>query len=285
MKNWIAFNINMQISLKNIPIHPALKGHIGKLWIFESSGRIPNMDMKLVVPNGMVKLIIPFRNEFIAQRGNYSKLSAINQMTLVGVNDTPFIVDTEQDAASGTIGVEFSPHSAYRFFRLKQSELRNQIFHTYEILDKAGKEIEERMADTAILEQKITILQDYLLRLFLKTETDGIFEYCIHAIRNTLGRISIKELERKTGYSARWLNRKFDEKIGISPKNLCAISRFQFVFQTLVNSPNQLLLDKSYYNVYYDQSHFIKEFKRFTGMAPSKFEHRDNNFGKISYLK
>jgi hypothetical protein len=45
----------MQISLKHIPIHPALKGHIGKLWVFESSGRIPGMDMKLVVPNGNKK--------------------------------------------------------------------------------------------------------------------------------------------------------------------------------------------------------------------------------------
>jgi AraC-like DNA-binding protein len=275
----------MQISLKHIPIHPALKGHIGKLWVFESSGRIPDMDMKLVVPNGMMKLVIPFRNGFIGQRGTYLKPSAINQMTLVGVNDTPFIVDTQQDVASGTIGVEFKPHGAYRFFNVKQSELRNQIFHTPEVIGSAGKEIEERMAGTEILEQKIKILQDYLLRLFLKTETDNIFEYCINMITHTLGQVSIKELERKTGYSARWLNRKFDEKIGISPKNLCAISRFQFVFQTLVNNPDQLLLNKSYYNVYYDQSHFIKEFKRFTGMAPSKFKHHDNDFGKISYLK
>ncbi len=206
-------------------------------------------------------------------------------MTLVGVNDTPFIVDNNQDIASGTIGVEFSPHAAYRFFRIRQSELRNRIYYTPEVIGNAGKEIEERIADTDILEEKINILQEYLLALFMKTETDGIFEYCIHTIKNTFGRITIKELERKTGYSARWLNRKFDEKIGISPKNLCAISRFQFVFQTLVNNPDQLLLDKSYYNVYYDQSHFIKEFKRFTGMPPSKFENHDNYFGKISYLQ
>src|SRR5574338_707400 len=129
----------MQISLKHIPIHPALKVHIGKLWVFESSGRIPDMDMKLVVPNGMVKLVIPFRNDFIARRGNYSRLSSINQMTLVGVNDTPFIVDNNQDIASGTVGVEFSPHAAYRFFRIRQSELRNRIYYTPEVIGNAGK--------------------------------------------------------------------------------------------------------------------------------------------------
>jgi hypothetical protein len=135
--------------------------------------------------------------------------------------------------ASGTIGVEFSPHSAYRFFRIKQSELRTQIFHTPQVIGRAGKEIEERMADTEILEQKIRILQQCLLRLFLKTETDDIFEYCTHAIRNTLGRISIKELERKTGYSARWLNIKFDEKLASAQKIFVP---FQFVFQTLIGS-------------------------------------------------
>jgi AraC-like DNA-binding protein len=206
-------------------------------------------------------------------------------MTVVGINDIPFVVDAERDGPAGTIGIEFSPHGAYRFFRMSQSELKNQMFDGSEILGNAVKEIEAQMAETEIPEQKIKILESYLLRLFHQTRPDSIFEYCIKAIKNTFGNISIQELERKTGYSSRWLNMKFGERIGVSPKNLCSISRFQFVYQALVNNPGEILDDKSYYHIYYDQSHFIKEFKRFTGMPPLKFDRTENNFGKISYLK
>jgi methylphosphotriester-DNA--protein-cysteine methyltransferase len=78
---------------------------------------------------------------------------------------------------------------------------------------------------------------------------------------------------------------KFQEKIGVSPKTLCAITRFTYVYQTLANHPNEILLNKSFYNLYYDQSHFIKEFRRFTGLPPTMFEKNINDFGKIFYKK
>lgn len=275
----------MEISLKHIPIHPMLQGQIEKIWVLEASGGIPDKDMRLVVPNGMMKLIIPFKNEFVARHGSYSKHSKLNQLTVVGVNDIPFFVDTKENAATGTIGIEFSPHAAYRFFPVNKIQLKNQMYDSTEIMGKEGLEIEDRMATTEVVEEKLKFLQQFLLKLFHKTESDGIFEYCINIIRNNRGNISVKDLERRTGYSARWLNMKFEERIGISPKNLCAISRFQFVYQSLVNNPNELLSERSYYNIYYDQSHFIKEFKRFTGLPPTKFGRVNSSFSNISYLK
>lgn len=93
----------MFISLRHIAIHPALKGYIEKLWIFESSGRVPDSDMKLVVPNGMIKLVIPFRNALVGQREGLTKVSKTNEMTLIGVSDVPFVVDAQREAAAGTI--------------------------------------------------------------------------------------------------------------------------------------------------------------------------------------
>lgn len=273
----------MQISLRHVAIHPLLKGYIEKFWVFESTGRVPTDDMKLIVPNGMVKLVIPYCNGLSGRRDGYCRLSKTNQLTLIGVSDTPFFVDAEEDAPSGTIGVEFSPLGAYRFFRLKLSELKNQIFLTNEVLNKKVREIEERISVADLVEDKIQLLQGFLLKQFNQTETDQIFEYCVRKIKNTNGRITIKELEKSTGYSSRWLNMKFEEKIGISPKNVCAILRFQFLYQTLINNPDQLFGNKLYYDIYHDQSHFIKEFKRFTGMPPSKFDNQINNFGKIFY--
>jgi AraC-like DNA-binding protein len=275
----------MEISIRHIAIHPHLRGLIEKIWILESAGRVPDRDLRLVVPNGMVKLIIPVKNEFIAQRNNFYKYSKSNQLTIVGINDIPFVVDTVEDLPFSTIGIEFSPHAAYRFFNFNLRELKNSIFHSGEVFGNNNFEIESLIASTTLIEEKVLILQQFLLALLNKSAEDKIFEYCIHTIKKNYGHISVKNLERKTGYCARWINRKFEERIGISPKTFCAIVKFQCVYQSVVNNPVEIFDEKLYYHTYYDQSHFIKEFKRFTGYSPSKFGRCKNIFGNISYLK
>jgi methylphosphotriester-DNA--protein-cysteine methyltransferase len=131
------------------------------------------------------------------------------------------------------------------------------------------------------LGDKIRLLQEYLLHQFAQTRPDEIFEFCVREIERTQGCISIRQLEKSTGYSSRWLNLKFEERIGISPKALCAVIRFQAVYQALMRHPESILGGKAYYNFYYDQSHFIREFKRFTGSAPTRFQARLGEFGKI----
>jgi len=273
----------MNISLRQIPIDPRLSDHVARLWVFESDCRVPDSDMKIVVPNGMVKLIIPFRNGLAGQRKGYYRLSKEYQMTLIGVSDTPFIVEAEDDAPSGTIGVEFSPSGAYRFFRLKHSELTNYIFMADEVLHRYAKEIQERIALANSLDTKIALVQQFLLQLLFSTETDSIFEFCVNRIRQTQGRIPVSELERITGYSSRWLHMKFQDRLGVSIKDLCAITRFQFVYNTLIKDPEAILINRAYHSLYYDQSHFIKEFKRFTGMPPKQYQNNANEFGKIFY--
>jgi len=95
--------------------------------------------------------------------------------------------------------------------------------------------------------------------------------------------VSIPELERMTGYSARWINMKFSEKLGASPKNLCSIVRFQQYYKSLKANAELFFLEKEFYNYYYDQAHFIKDFKRFTGYPPFQFERKSNGYDSIFY--
>ncbi|HTF27192.1 MAG TPA: DUF6597 domain-containing transcriptional factor, partial [Flavitalea sp.] len=92
--------------LQHIEPHPQLRGYVKKLWVFESSGRAPSEDMKLIVPNGMVKLTIPFRNGIFGKNKDWSLLSKESCLTLIGISDLPAIVDVEHEAPSGNIGIE-----------------------------------------------------------------------------------------------------------------------------------------------------------------------------------
>ncbi|HYG14269.1 MAG TPA: hypothetical protein VEC12_00845, partial [Bacteroidia bacterium] len=81
----------------------------------------------------------------------------------------------------------------------------------------------------------------------------------------------------------RWLHMKFMERAGISPKNLASIVRFQQFYTALAQNREKDFLQKEFYDFYYDQSHFIKDFKRFTGLPPAKLAMSENEFGKIFY--
>jgi len=273
----------MQIQFLHIEPHFLLKSYIEKMWIFQSNGKMPLDDMKLVVPNGNLKLTVSYQNGIVADVNGKTFPSKEHDITLAGLIDVPVILDAEEDVTTGTIGIEFNPQHAYRFFHFTLNDIQNQIYSLSDVLGKSGKQLTEQINNTTSVQQKIVVLHQFLLNRLLCQNEDLIFEYCIEKITASKGRITIKELEKKTGYSSRWLNMKFNEKLGVSPKNLSSIIRFKQYYKAFISSDKESFSRNDFYELYYDQSHFIKNFKRFTGLPPTKFEKKINDFGENYY--
>jgi AraC-like DNA-binding protein len=270
----------MPMQFKNITPIPQLQNHIEKIWLFESTGKMPADDMKLVVPNGNIKLTISYQNGIVAAVNGRAFASKEHDITLTGLIDVPVILDVDEDTVTETIGIEFNPQRAYRFFHFNLNEIQNKIYSLSDVLESTGKQLTEQIAETTSAQQKIFLAQKFLLNQLALHEEDLIFEYCVEKIQSSKGTISIKELEKKTGYSSRWLNMKFNDKLGASPKNLSSIIRFKQYYQSLISNDEKSFFKNDFYNLYYDQSHFIKAFKRFTGLPPTRFEKEINDFGK-----
>jgi AraC-like DNA-binding protein len=273
----------MQTQFHHIEPHILLKNHIRKMWLFESGGKMPVDDMKLVVPNGNIKLTVSYQNGIVAVINGKTFASKEHDVTLTGLVDVPVILDVDKDVSTETLGIEFSPQGAYRFFHFTLNDIQNQIYSLSDVLGNIGKQLVEQINNATSAQQKIVLLQQFLLKQLSLQNEDLIFEYCIEKITASKGRITIKELERKTGYSSRWLNMKFNDKLGVSPKNLSSIIRFKQYYQTFINGNEKSFFKNDFYELYYDQSHFIKDFKRFTGLPPVKFEKQTNSFGENYY--
>lgn len=274
----------MGMSLQIIEPHFLLRNYIRKMWLFESSGKLLTEDMKLIVPNGNLKLTVSFVNGIVASINGQPFTSKEYGITLSGLIDVPVYLDVEEDRFTQTIGVEFNPIGAYRFFHFKLYDIQNEIYSIDDLLGKTGRALIENINNAETIKSKIIILQHFLLRQFQLKEADPIFEYCVERIVATTGKITVKELEKKTGYSSRWLDVKFNERLGASPKALASIIRFSHYFQLLVNRNENSFSKNDFYEWYYDQSHFIKDFKRFTGLPPSRYERLTNELGE-SYFK
>ena len=162
-------------------------------------------------------------------------------------------------------------------------DIKNQIHPLEDILGKVAKQLEEQISNIESIHGKVELFQQFLLNQLYLQEEDNVFEYCVSKISTSKGKITIQELEKKTGYSSRWLNIKFTDNLGISPKNLSSIIRFKQYYNAFANNDELSFMKNDFYDLYYDQSHFIKEFKRFTGLSYSGFEKIDNHFGKLFY--
>lgn len=271
------------MKLTHYYINPQLKGHIEKLWVFESNGQTHSDDLRVIVPNGLVKLVIPFRNGLKARIEGNEIITPTDEITLIGISDVPSVVVDREAAPTGTIGIEFSPYGAYRFFNLSLAEIKNSVLPLSDVLGKLARELQEKVANAKSTEDKVTIVQRFLFDGFARRQGDEIFEYSVRKIIESQGTIQVASLEKLTGYSSRWLNIKFHQRIGISPKNLSSIIRFQQIYHGWAQSNFTSFEGLDLYDFYHDQAHFIKDFKRFTGYPPTRFQAHDNDFGRIFY--
>jgi AraC-like DNA-binding protein len=267
----------MQVRFRHIEPPFWLKPYVEKMWLFESSGKMPVDDMKLVVPNGNIKLTVSYRNGIVASVDGRTFSSKEHDITLTGLIDVPVILDVDEDVTTETIGIEFNPQGAYRFFHFVLNDVHNRIYSISDVLGTIGKRLVEEMNNTSEVQRKIAVLQEFLFEQFSQQNEDPIFDYCVQKITASRGKITIRELEGKTGYSSRWLNMKFKDKLGVSPKNLSSIIRFKQYYQAYITGSEESFFKNDFWELYYDQSHFIKDFKRFTGLPPAKFEQQINN--------
>jgi AraC-like DNA-binding protein len=268
-----------------IPVtpHPLLSPYVAKIHVFESSGRLPAADRKLIVPNANFKLTLTYRNGIVAGIGDKTFIQGENKLSLTGLIDLPVLIDSQEDEQTGTIIIEFNPLGVYRFFRLSYAEVKNQIVELADLIGNQAEELQSQLVEASTLNPKLQLLQDFLIKRLEKAAPDPIYDYCINRISASKGLISVAQLEKETGYSSRWLHIKFLEHIGTGPKNLSEIVRFKQFYQVYSTGVNLQSLKEQIYHYYHDQSHFIRAFKRFTGTTPTDLQNSMNELATKHY--
>ena len=263
--------------------HPILSPYIAKMYVFESSGRLPVLDKKLIVPNANFKLTLTYRNGIVAKIAGNPFTQSENKLSLTGLIDTPVMLDPQEDTQTGTIIIEFNPLGAYRFFHLSYAEVKNKIVEMEDLIGNSAEILQSQLAEASALNLKLRVLQGFLIKRLGKSTPDPIYDYCINRISDSKGLINVAQLEKATGYSSRWLHKKFLEHLGTGPKNLCEIVRFKQFYQVYSAGVELQSLKNHIYHYYYDQSHFLRSFKRFTGFTPTDLQNSINELADKHY--
>jgi AraC-like DNA-binding protein len=268
-----------------IPVtpHPLLRPFIAKMWVFESDGRLPELEKKLIVPNANFKFAFGYRNGIVSRIGDKTYVLGENELKVSGLIDSPVILDPLEDVPTGTIGIEFHPLGAYRFFYLRYADLKNQIVDLDDLIGARAIQLRRQLAEADTVELKLQLLQRFLINQLERTSADPIYDHCVKRIADSGGLVTVGQLEKETGYSSRWLHTKFLDHLGTGPKNLSEITRFKHFYEAFSAGAKLQHLKDQIYHHYHDQSHFIRSFKRFTGSTPTELRNSLNELGTKAY--
>jgi AraC-like DNA-binding protein len=176
-------------------------------------------------------------------------------------------------APMNLFGICFRPGGGHPFFKTPANELVDQCPDVGDLWGAEGRRFVERIQnDCRTTKSRIETINIYLSNLLEKNSRDDTaISRAIEAIEHAKGRITIDQLARCLGISYRHLERKFKERVGITPKQLCRNMRFKHVYKNIETLLHINWADVALSSGYYDQAHLINEFKYFTGTSPAEY--------------
>jgi AraC-like DNA-binding protein len=226
---------------------------------------------EVIYPSGYVELAINISNGNLTTMINdrYIKMpniEVLGQLTLPGkftiTNGIRLLI------------IRFYPYASSLFFPNKVSDFTNDSIDLNDILNNEAIGLYNIMIEQDSINKKIDILELFLIQKLRsnekKLEKLKLAQSICGQIENYVEPFRIKNLASYYGFSERYIQKLFLDFIGISPKSFFNIQRFNKSLK-LIQSKDPSLTSIAYDCGYFDQSHFIREFKTFSGVTPSKF--------------
>lgn len=242
-----------------------LKPYVQAFIIAESTGE----HTYKVLPDTGLTICLQYKIDSSPLRSMNGLLAGSSGIT--GLQDSYRIYKNSTDI--GAILVRFKEGGAAAFFK----QPIHDFFGESVLLDGFMLRSEKQMLEDQLSEartdiDKVAAVEEFLLARIRQDSKDDLVQAALTLIHNSRGNIRVKGLSERLYSSQSSLEKRFRQIIGASPKQFASIVRFKHLIQQY--SPCTSLSDLGYDAGFYDQSHFIKEFKRFTGETPEKFFHK-----------
>ena len=252
-----------------------LKPFVKSIWSMENEpGEVPTFSMR-ILPDSCVEMVIHYKTPLIT---TFSNGLHNDQPKSFVVAQMKSFIELMPHGPYGFISIRFSAQGAYHFFGIPLKEIVNGVVSLEHVWKDVAKEIENNIAEARSGAERSSFVQNYLaLQLRRNGEYDQAVDFSLTELYLSKGQISIEELAFRTGLSNRQLIRKFDQKVGMSPKEFSRIVRFMNAAHLLRDGKNSIY-DNSYLCGYYDHAHFFHDFKKFSGLTPGQFQDRTDVF-------
>ncbi|WP_430410399.1 AraC family transcriptional regulator [Kordia sp.] len=254
--------------------HPDLESLISCYWTLEVPADNDSGKQR-IVPDGCIEMAFILGDD-IKRYTSEDEFILQPRAMILGQTIAPFYI--EPTGYVNTFAIRFYPYGFANFVAEPIKNLANKET-PLELLfeEKIVQELEQKIIQATNVEERIEIIEKFLLeKLNEKSTVENIVKTTVDALLLTNGNAPIKTILKNDLSKRRQLERKFAKQIGISPKQLGKLIRLQTALKMILNKEGESLTNIAYESEYYDQAHFIKDFKEFTGTNPKEFLGNEN---------
>jgi AraC-like DNA-binding protein len=216
------------------------------------------------LPTQTVNLLVHFEQPLALPRD--STASRLASSFVVGMRTASTV--TERFGRQHGVHVELSPLAARAVFGVPMHLLTDSLVDLPDLLGRDAERLVEKLATAGTWRERFATLHDTLAARVLDTPGPSpLVAWAWGRLRATHGSVRIEELVSESGYSHRYLIARFRDEIGVTPKTLARVLRFERSVD-LVRRSRTSLTETALTAGYYDQAHFNREIRALTGCAP-----------------
>ena len=245
-----------------------LKNYIKGYYVVEINSSVKFFSPERVFPTGNACMVFHYRSPSIFKKKNEEEIEEPN-LVLCGQQTSYY--DLSLSGKTGMILVIFKPHGLSTFLNFPARELANENISLNDLFHNETAELEDKLLDSMDNNQRITILENFFIQKFNFNRYFNRIDHVIRLIEHYKGQIKMQELAEEACLGIKQFERIFQAHVGLNPKKFSGIIRLQSIIQTKNNNKKQDLAQLAFDNGYYDQSHFIHDFKNHTGISPGNF--------------
>lgn len=250
------------LSYTEFPVPPELREVVRCVWSLEGPGPA-HPEPEPILPDGCAELILnhgaPFEQ---LEQGVWRRQPACflhGQITRV--------MHLRQNGPCGIIGVRFEPHGAYALFPTDMAAFTDRKALMAELMPSDPAHFAPVIEGPATVEQRVERAIGLLVRAMSGAPVERAVTDLVRAIL-TGGDRSLRALKSGVPLSTRQIERRFLAVVGLRPKVLVRIIRLRRLIERAKQEPQASLTELAHASGYYDQAHFNRDFKAFTGRAP-----------------
>lgn len=246
------------------PLRPYVRGYVG------TESRIGFLRERHL-PTGEVALIINFGAPHrVIDAADATRATEYRMAWIVGLHERYAL--TEAAGARHFMVVRFTPIGAHLFLGVPMDGLTNRTVDLDDITGTLANRLVEQLREAPSWQSRFAILDSVIGERVARARAASTrVVWAWHQLDETGGRLAIGALAAELGWSRKHLITQFHEHIGLPPKGLARILRFNRAVRLLDRADDMRWVEIAFDCGYYDQAHFIKDFRAFAGSTPSEF--------------
>ncbi len=249
---------------------PPLARFVQSLWLFEGGPQAHTHERAL--PDGCLQIIINLREDRhrIYDRRDLTRCRTLNGCLVVGPQTEFCVIDTP--ARMSLAGIHFKPGGAFPFFAPPIDELHASHVPLDALWGSFSTELREQLLEAATPDERLSRLEQALLRrLANPAMPHPAVGFALHQLQSGPAVPTITEIVDQTGLSPRHFIARFRQQVGFTPKLFCRVRRFHRALERIASGGSINWADLALETGYFDQAHFIHDFKAFSGINPSAY--------------